>query len=286
MKTTDFKEFMSHVDWNELDINDKQALVEAIRCTSNMQYGEFEVTLLDGLQDKTIVKALLHDVEIVLDIPLRVNFIRYLENTYMYGEDCDAYLSWLAEIGGKKIFNPFVKETVIRPLPIREQRVVKMISIGKKVRTRLHIANIVYTRTLSNQYNTKEGNTDVIMDAGGNRFPHDELDRCIENAIQKDYKDALLHTEYQIYDNEKIRNNKLLDNLHQTQIHGDIICTANMEPLNVEYPQNCFSFNLNLYADRKDSIKFFENMRLEIIVSDLNKYTLLRNLVNNTLLMF
>lgn len=281
--TTNFEEFMSYVDWNELDINEKRALIEASRSTTNQDLGLFRTELKSELEDKTIVWYPIGEIGLILDIPARINFIRYIEETYMYGEDSDAYLSWLAEIGGKKIFNPFLKETITRPLPMNEQCVVKRISIGKKVRTRLHIATIVYARSLSNMYNTRPENENIIVDNAGNKYPHDEFDKCIYKAIKKTYKDALLTTEFLIYDSEKKRNQEVLNNLIHIPIIGEIILSQNLEELDVEYPEKIFSFNLKLYMIRKETLRVFENFTIKIYAKNTEEYNLLSTSAKNSL---
>jgi hypothetical protein len=281
--TTNFEEFMSYIDWDELDINEKRALLDAARSITNLDMGLFRTELQSELEDKTIVWYPLGEIGLILDIPARINFIKYIENTYMYGEDSDAYLSWLAEIGGKKIFNPFLKETITRPLPINEQCVVKRISIGKKLRTRLHIATIVYARSLSNMYNTRPENENIIVDNAGNRYPHDELDKCIYKSIEKTYKDALLTTEFLIYDSEKKRDQEVLNNFTSTQIRGQIILSRNLEELEVEYPEKIFSFNLKLYTVRKETLRVFENFTIKIYAKNTEEYNLLSTSAKNSL---
>ena len=281
--TTNFEEFMSYIDWNELDINEKRALVEAARSTTNLDLGLFRTELQSELDGKTIVWYPLGDIGLILDIPNRINFIKYIEDTYMYGEDSDAYLNWLAEIGGKKIFNPFLKETITRPLPINEQCVVKRITIGKKIRTRLHIATIVYTRSLSNMYNTGPENKNVIVDNAGNKYPHDKLDECIYKAIKKTYKDALLTTEFLIYDSEKKRDQEVLNNLIYMPIKAQIILSRNLKELNAEYPKKASSFGLKLYMIRKESLRIFENLTIDIYAENDEEYKLLSTSAKSTL---
>ena len=278
--TTDFKEFMSQVDWYDLDINEKIALIDATRSVTDMDFGSFKTKLTDELQNITIVEYPLNDVGLILDIVSRANFVKFLEDAYMYGEDADAYLSWLAEIQKEDSNNNSVKEVTIRSLPMNEIRIIKRISFAYKAKTNVHMATILYRRKLDDRYNTKNEDN-IITDTDNNKYPHDELDKLIFEAVSREYKDAKLTTEYEKFDGDKKRNEAFIKSRKCVECQLTIRLLNSFSLLNADYPDREFNFILHLYCIGRDSFNVFSSTSFLFTTKDEDFYSLIKKLADS-----
>ena len=92
--TTDFKAFMDAVNWEELNIKEKEALFEAAHGKINEKGIPFAVKAKGnrGIVELSYIGS---DVVLLLEKAACKAFPKWLENTYMHGEDGYAYLSFL-----------------------------------------------------------------------------------------------------------------------------------------------------------------------------------------------
>lgn len=94
--TNQIQDFMALVPWQELDVEEKQALMYALEAENNANFGLFDVQE-DGVGNGgTIVLCEYYDAALRIDSrEKRKLFVRWIENKYMYGEDGETYINWL-----------------------------------------------------------------------------------------------------------------------------------------------------------------------------------------------
>lgn len=260
--TTNFEEFMSYVDWSELDINEKRALLDAARSTYDVNYGVFETKLLDSLDDRTALIYTLGDIELLLNIPSRAEFIRFLENEYMHGEDADCYISWIEEVEKDDDTGEPVTSATITMLPPEEWKVIKWIQIAVAGQRRIHFGTIAYSRNISDKYqmNPKHENDAMrpFRDYEEEEYPFDIIDDVILRAIDSVYKDAAHKSQLQIFDANVRDNNFFTKNRRNVTAH---ILITSTQPNVIDIPLHVFFIALS----DKD---LFDSLTMPIVVSD------------------
>lgn len=200
--TTDFKEFMSYVDWNELDINEKRALLDAANSPTGIDLGLFRAILIDKLEDKTRVEYPLGDISLIIDLNSRRDFIRYIEHIYMHDEDFSSYLSWLEAVEEGE--NP---HAIISSLPTEQFIYLKNINLENTFLS----CRVIYGRKPSDSYKIKPlkktKNDQLFYGYSENEYPSDELDRAIRKELEKKFANLFCQTSFVMFDAE-IRNIK------------------------------------------------------------------------------
>jgi len=96
-ETEDFKEFMDNVDWNELNTMEQLALYEAARGELTEKGVPFAVESIPGSDDVKI-SYIGSSMVLILKRNQRKHFQKWLEDTYMDGEDGYSYLGVKAEM--------------------------------------------------------------------------------------------------------------------------------------------------------------------------------------------
>ena len=96
-ETEDFKVFMDNVDWNELNTMEQLALYEAARGELNEKGIPFAVEPISG-SDDVKVSYIGSPIALILRKNQRKYFQKWLEDTYMKGEDGYTYLGVKAEM--------------------------------------------------------------------------------------------------------------------------------------------------------------------------------------------
>lgn len=90
-KVKKFEEFMSYVDWNELDINEKRGLYDVAN-EHMLDLGIFKLEY-DETEKGYKLYDKMHDVEMHLTPDQKQYFPRWLEEHYMNGMDGEAYFA-------------------------------------------------------------------------------------------------------------------------------------------------------------------------------------------------
>lgn len=95
-----FENFMSAVDWNSLDINEKKGLFDALESVEPINMGLFEMAQANGSDENLVL--IYHGTdpktELFLTPKMKTIFQEWLERKYTKGEDGWSYLEWLKQI--------------------------------------------------------------------------------------------------------------------------------------------------------------------------------------------
>lgn len=271
-RTNDIQEFMMFVPWKELDINEKQALFNAIESTEPINYGLFEVRRTDKGRDVLELICPLYDVSLVISVRNRASSLKWIEDTYMHGEDGNAYLSWLAAINNENIKNSAVTETTITMLPLEEQKVLKKISIAAKARTLIHFATIMYTRQLSETYNENSPQCTIYRTPQGDVYFQDILDEEIFKTINHFFKSARLTSENLLFDADQIRQENIIKNRRRVSIS-----------ITFEHNDEQFVIPLYLYCTNMETKQIFSNLGFSSKVNHQQIFDRLKELAVNSL---
>lgn len=199
---TNFQEFMSYVDWNELDINEKRALLDAVSSPTNIDLGLFRAVLIDKLEDRTRLEYPLSDIGLIIDLNSRQDFIHYIEHVYMHDEDYGSYLSWLETMENGK-----VPHTIIASLPTERIVFLKNINLENSFLS----CRVIYGRKPSELYKMnplkKTKNDQLFFSYDEEEYPADELDQAIKKELEKKFANLFCQTSLIMFDAE-IRNIK------------------------------------------------------------------------------
>lgn len=94
--TNQIQDFMALVPWKELEVEDKQALMYALKAESSDNYGLFEVQEDGNGNGGSVVLCEYYEAALRIDSSeKRKAFVGWIENAYMYGEDGETYIDWL-----------------------------------------------------------------------------------------------------------------------------------------------------------------------------------------------
>ena len=281
--TTNFEEFMSYVDWNELDINEKRALVEAARSTTNLDLGLFRTELQSELKDKTIVWYPLGNIGLVLDIPSRANYIKYLENNYMHGEDVDSYLSWLESTEDSE--DSQIIKAQAHSLSTKQIVYVKKINLENNYFS----DNVCYARRISNTYritpDQETKNNPFFFGYSEHEYPCDDLDNAIMQKIQNKFPNATCQTSLMMFDIEK-ENLKHWAGQLRKQTYNVRIEYIPSNPNLMSQAQVCNKAIDVIYIPTHNHPFDSLNSDIVVVTQSLQDFMRLRSLLDNTYIPF
>lgn len=276
---TNFQEFMSYVDWNELSIGEKRVLYEAAHGNILTNNVLFKLIPQKGDSGTVILTDYNETYGLLLTSDAKKNFPKWLEDTYMYGEDGESYLSWLEDIQKEDETNSFIKNVTIHMLPIEDCRIIKKISIAEKSQKKIHFATILYERSLTEKYNFKSKE----VQSNDSNIPHDKLDNAIFSAIQKKYPDALVCTESQFFDSEKRRKDIWFKSRKNTTIYFGVVFEQSFDLLSTTMPIKSTLRRINVYSTSKEFLQMCSNQSFMYSTQDKGEYECLKDLIRNTL---
>jgi hypothetical protein len=276
---TDFQEFMSYVDWHELSVGEKRLLYEIVQNQTTTSNVLFKIIQQEENIENMILTDCNEDYGLLLTPNTRNKFSKWLEDTYMYGEDGESYLSWLEEIQKENENSSFTKKVTIHMLPMDECRIIKKISIAKNYKGKVHFATILYERTLTENYNFKSKE----VQSNDSNIPHDELDKAIFSTIQTQYPDALVFTESQFFDSEKRRKDMWFKSRKNTTIYFGLVSEQPFDLLSTNMPVESMLCRINVYSVSKEFLTMCSNQSFMYSTQDIGEYNYLKNLIENTL---
>lgn len=276
---TDFQEFMSYVDWHELSVGEKRLLYEIVQNQTTTSNVLFKIIQQEENIENMILTDCNEDYGLLLTPNTRDKFSKWLEDTYMYGEDGESYLSWLEEIQKENENSSFTKKVTIHMLPMDECRIIKKISIAKNYKGKVHFATILYERTLTENYNFKSKE----VQSNDSNIPHDELDKAIFSTIQTQYPDALVFTESQFFDSEKRRKDMWFKSRKNTTIYFGLVSEQPFDLLSTNMPVESMLCRINVYSVSKEFLTMCSNQSFMYSTQDIGEYNYLKNLIENTL---
>lgn len=276
---TDFQEFMSYVDWHELNVGEKRLLYEIVQNQTTTSNVLFKIIQREENIENMILTDCNEDCGLLLTPNTRDKFSKWLEDTYMYGEDGESYLSWLEEIQKENENSSFTKKVTIHMLPMDECRIIKKISIAKNYKEKVHFATILYERTLTENYNFKSKE----VQSNDSNIPHDELDKAIFSTIQTQYPDALVFTESQFFDSEKRRKNMWFKSRRNTTIYFGLVFEQPFDLLSTNMPVESMLCRINVYSVSKEFLTMCSNQSFMYSTQDIEEYKYLKDLIENTL---
>lgn len=97
MKTiTDIEEFLEAIEWNDLDINEKEGLATALK-GEPCDLGLFKVEPANGSEENIVLTDVAHDVAILLTPKSRMALIKLIEHEFTKDEPLDVYVDFLRE---------------------------------------------------------------------------------------------------------------------------------------------------------------------------------------------
>lgn len=276
---TDFQEFMSYVDWHELNVGEKRLLYEIVQNQTTTSNVLFKIIQQEENIENMILTNRNEDYGLLLTPNTRDKFSKWLEDTYMYGEDGESYLSWLEEIQKENENSSFTKKVTIHMLPMDECRIIKKISIAKNYKEKVHFATILYERTLTENYNFKSKE----VQSNDSNIPHDELDKAIFSTIQTQYPDALVFTESQFFDSEKRRKDMWFKSRKNTTIYFGLVFEQPFDLLSTNMPVKSMLCRINVYSVSKEFLTMCSNQSFMYSTQDIEEYKYLKDLIENTL---
>lgn len=97
MKTiTDIEEFLEAIEWNDLNINEKEGLATALE-GEPCDLGLFKVEPANGSEENIVLTDVAHDVAILLTPKSRMALIKLIEHEFTKDEPLDVYVDFLRE---------------------------------------------------------------------------------------------------------------------------------------------------------------------------------------------
>lgn len=95
--TTNIEEFIKTIEWNDLDINEKEGLTAALE-GEPCDLGLFKVEPANGSEDNIVLTDVAHDIAILLTPKSRVALIKLIEHEFTKDEPLDVYVDFLREV--------------------------------------------------------------------------------------------------------------------------------------------------------------------------------------------
>ena len=258
--TTNFEEFMSYIDWDELDINEKRALLDAASSLIEIDLGLFRTQFVNSLEDKTILECPLGEIGLILDLNTRRDFIRYIEHFCMGDEPFESYFSMQEQMENED-FRQAVTTNIVM-LPQENWKVVKWIQVVVKGQTRPHIATIAYKRDLSQLYkmnpNPEKEEMRAFLGYQESEYPDDALDKTIYAAINQAYPEVNKMTKLQLFNTDLAAQGRFKQSHFRT--NGAIIIAAS----NGE----CVRIPINIYCNTHSDMDIFSNSTMAVMIFD------------------
>lgn len=258
--TTNFEEFMSYVDWNELDINEKRALLDAASSLNDIDLGLFRTQYVDRLEDKTILEFPMGEIGLILDLNTRRDYIRYIEHSYMGDEPFESYFSMQEQMENENSRQAVTTNIIM--LPQEDWKVVKWIQVVIKGQTRPYIATIAYKRDLSQLYKMnplpEKEEMRAFLGYQESEYPDDALDKTIYTAINQAYPEVSKLTKLQLFNTDLAAQGRFKQSHFRT--NGAIII-ANSNGDGVRIP-------INIYCNTHSDMNIFSNSTMAVMVSE------------------
>lgn len=277
--TTNFEEFMSYVDWNELDINEKRALLDAASSLNDIDLGLFRTKFVNKLEDKTILEFPTEEIGLILDLNSRRDFIHYIEHTYMHDEDYGSYLSWLEAMEEGRV-DP-KHSSHFSMLPLEKIVFLKKINLANTYFS----GRIVYGRNITKDYTIhpikKTKQEQLYMGYSESEYPSDELDEAIKQGVSAQFAQATCQTSLIMFDKEIEHNKQWAQQFTKETLFIRLEYIPFTSMLLVQPQIYCREVEvlvLNLPEEKQ------QRLRSNIVIStdDINRYNLLCELLKNT----
>lgn len=97
MKTiTDIEEFLEAIEWNDLDINEKEGLTAALE-GEPCDLGLFKVEPANGSEENIVLTDIAHGITILLTPKSKRALIKLIEHKFTNHEPLDVYVDFLRE---------------------------------------------------------------------------------------------------------------------------------------------------------------------------------------------